>query len=408
MDPLRTFSPALAPVKRPAAAPPQRPDSFEPGQEQAVDLRRAAAAMFAGATGAPDPLWTVSGRFSTPPAAGPAGLAVGEGKRLVVLSPESGGERWSAELPHEAEWCGQGPDGAVYVGGRFGFVQAFGPDGTPRWSRSAGVHLSDPPSFAADGTFLGLQGGALVGRDPATGEELWRASGALGLNDSGPVPGPGGGVLVHADNGLFLFGAARWRVEEATTQGCVTRGAVWAGSPEGLLEVDPATGGVRRTVKLPGSVVAAPAAGPDGTVYVPLRGSRVAAVRDGEVLWTSTAYTDKPSFLAVVDGLVLVGTRGLRHLAALDPATGHRRWVHEAEAASLGPAAVAGERAFVASHAGVVALDGQVRLEQPDAPAGTIEIGEGRVRIGGVDLPLRAEGANETGGAEGAIKTGRP
>lgn len=393
------------PPNRPAATAPL--DSVILGgadAPQGVSLEEAAR-LLAGAKPSPEVAWTATppkGRFSSAPALGPAGLAMGashsiQGGRISVLDPATGFERWGADVEHDVEWVAQAPDGTVVHGERFGGIEARdGATGEVRWRVPVGQHYPDPPAVPGDGRMYGLKGSGVSVRDMGTGDEVGTmGTNMLGLRAKGPVATGDGGVLVHADNGLFCFetstGRTRWHRDDVKTLGTPSPDGILAAGDHSLLTLDPRDGTTRASVDLPGAAFAAPAVGPNGRAYVPLRGSTLAAVQNGHVIWNERVYTDFATFVAPVgERLVLSGTAHIKALFALD-AGGTRLWLDDGESLITGPAAVEGNSAFVATAGAVRRLEARTRLQAPGAPVerGEIVVRERTVDVGGIELPIR-------------------
>lgn len=393
--------------------PPQRPaspapvDSVTLGAQtapQGVSLEEAAR-LLAGSKPSPEVAWTATpakGRFSSAPALGPSGLAIGashsiQGGRIAVLDPVSGSERWGADVQHDVEWVAQAPDGTVVHGERFGGIEARdGATGEVRWRVPVGQHYPNPPAVPGDGRMYGLKGSGVSVRDMGTGDEVGTmGTNMLGLRAKGPVPTGDGGLLVHADNGLFCFeastGRTRWHREDVKTLGTPSQDGILAAGERSLLTLDPRDGTTTAQVDLPSAAFAAPAVGPNGRAYVPLRGSTLAAVQNGHVLWNESCYADFGTFVTPVgERLVLSGTAHMKSLFALD-AAGTRLWLEDGEALLTGPAAVDGNSAFVASAGAVRRIEARTRLQAPGAPVerGEIVVRERTVDVGGIELPIR-------------------
>lgn len=353
----------------------------------------------------PEPAWTIrppQGRFPCGPATGPAGLLAAStkplaGGRVAMLDPATGFERWSADLERDPEWLLQGLDGTVYVGQRFGVMEARqGDTGELLWQSEVGHHLSGPPIDLGDGRIYGLKGGGLAAYNVLTGEKAWSNSGMLGLREKGPVDTGDGGVVVHADNGLFCFegetGRERWHREDLKTLASARDGVLYAGGEKSLVVLDPKDGHTLREVELPSKPFTAPVPGPGDRVYVAVRGGQLVAVDGGKISWTSTVYTDFNSFITPVgQRLVLVGNSDMKSVFGVAADTGRRLWLEDGESPVAGKPALQDGVAYVANYGSLRRIQDDLKLVGPEiGPRPEIAVGEQTVTIGGVDLPRRA------------------
>lgn len=261
--------------------------------------------------------------------------------------------------------------GAVYVGMNDDALAPSGHpmlavegDGTRRWSVDGGDTYS---GALAAGTFLGEQGGMVtVARDPATGTERWRVE-ATSPNDA---PLVAGGTVYVGSTELravsLADGTERWRYEEApagdgvnfvvggvAVEDGVVSGANYGG---GLFALDAATGERRWRRTLAGEDSRmAPALGEH--VYLGDAAGHVYAFgRDGTERWRVTLEGGVGAVHVTANGLLVetFGEEKRGALHGLDP-EGERRW--SLCCAHTRPA-VDGDRAYVGTADGVLALEG--------------------------------------------------
>ena len=405
--PIRGAVPGVPAQTSGLGVPAQTSGLGAPAQPAGVSVEQAMR-ILEGETMRPEAVWTRTppeGRFPCGPALGPAGLLVGStrpmgGGRITVLDPATGAERWTREVKDEPEWLAQGLDGTVYDGQRFGIMEARdGATGEVRWKTEVGHHLSGPPVDLGDGRLYGLRGGRVAAFDAATGQQVWSVPNALGLREKGPVGTGDGGVVVHADNGLFCFegstGQMRWHRDDVVTLAAAKDGLLFAGAERALLALDPKTGETVRRVDLPAKPFAAPVPGPGERVYVPLRDSQLVAVDGDHISWNSVVYTDFSSFVTPIgQRLVLAGNSDMKTTFGLAADTGRRLWIEESASPVAGRPVVDGRGAIVANYQSLRRFDDELRLvgppttppeEQPE-----IQVGEKDVQIGDIHLPRRS------------------
>jgi len=166
-----------------------------------------------------------------------------------------------------------GPDGTVYVGSLDGSLYAFNPDGSTRWSYNANNSFdTTAAAIAGDGTVYAASSyGGPVYAFNAAGGVKW----SVNLPGNAIVTGAGAlGSVSAADDTLYV------KARDGN-----------------LYAVNTASGAVKWTFAVPGISYAAPAVGPDGTVYIGADDSVFYAVSPaGARQWSFTA--DAPIYTA--------------------------------------------------------------------------------------------------------------
>lgn len=235
-----------------------------------------------------------------------------------------------------------GPDGTCYVGCRDRKLYAVGPDGALRWTLPTGGPIDAAPSVLADGTVvLGGYDGRLRAVDPGGAVRWERDLGAPVMTT--PCVDDDGHLWIGADDGaLHGFDEAGERLARVSIADLVTTSPVCSG---GVVYVCQRTlygsDGSRAAVAAE-PVVAAPAVGADGTLYVGSWDGYVYAVRDGVVQWNAPVQGQVYAGCAVGPaGQVLVGTRA-GEVVALSPA-GERLWDRKLSDGVYGTPAIAAD-----------------------------------------------------------------
>lgn len=270
--------------------------------------------------------------------------------------------------------------------------------------------------------YVGADDDVLYALDPVTGASLWelrlgdceppRSHGPEGTRcdvDGGPTLAPDGDLYVGAD-GVYRIardGTVRWHYGEPEVRPrhvysrplWTPTGLVVFGGHDGwITAVGQDDGALRWRVPVGADVDGSAVVDEQGTIYIGADDGRVYAVdRDGEVTWTFATGRDiRSAIVRDADGMLLVGSYDHR-LVSLDPRTGARRWVVQAEGAFAASVALdAAGTAFVGNrdrHLYAVAPTGEVRwrLEFPAEIDGTVEIGpDGTLYLGADDGVLRA------------------
>jgi len=251
---------------------------------------------------------------------------------LQDSSARVGNESWAPwpQALHDAQHSGTSPvDGPT--------------TGEVRWSRDLGAGITPGPVIGEDGTiYASTNDGILLALDPLTGKVQWRLDGgsvSFGDLSTSPAVLPSGSILwLGADGQLSLVsadGRLEWRKQ---LSGLVMSPAVQddetvaIATDDGtvlLLDVSRAEPIVRWSIDLGARSYGSPVLSADGsTVYQSVL-TGVVALREGKVVWRSTAPADIVEVSAAVapDGTVVVGSNDFFEYG-LDPSDGHTLWRH--------------------------------------------------------------------------------
>lgn len=240
-----------------------------------------------------------------------------------------------------------GPNGVVYVGSADS-IYAVNPDGTRRWAQAVPVqdYAISSPAVASDGTvFVGSRDENLYviwedGGQPQVqifpvGDEVW----------SSPLLPTGGSAqaIFGADDGYV------YRLDNARSGGTLTPfyPTATAGSAE------------------PAEIVASPALGRDGTVYVGSVDRQLYAIRpNGQNKWAPFQTGGEVVATPVVAGTaqdqaIIVASRD-SSVYAVDPGTGAELWSADIGRDLIASPAVRGTAVYVATYEEGEGADGQL------------------------------------------------
>ena len=291
-----------------------------------------------------------------PPAAGGYALscAVSDGKLSVstsvyVRAVPGGTIKWkftAAGALNSAPVIG--PDGTAYITDLSGDVYAVGAGGAQKWA-NLGVDLgamsmSYSPALAPDGSVYAVDDGALaVYAFNPDGTVKWSSDMTLLSSppvslDAPPVVGPDGKVYVYDAASLAV-----WALDPATGVAVSTftdlsgilaapaagpNGSIYVAANDGtddLLYAVPAAGLGAATTTVVNGITMPPAVGADGSVYWTDGSAAYAAKPDGTAKWlTPFSYTPDTADIGPLlggDGNIYV-VDTLAGLERLDPATG--------------------------------------------------------------------------------------
>src|SRR5262249_22348439 len=114
-----------------------------------------------------------------------------------------------------------GPDGTIYVTGNGGYLGAFNPDGTQKWTFNTGAYGT--VVLSGDGTTVYATGGAtLYAINATSGLKKWQYKARANLSGS-PTASPDGTIYL-ADASWYLnavtpTGGSKWRVSLGKVKG---------------------------------------------------------------------------------------------------------------------------------------------------------------------------------------------
>jgi outer membrane protein assembly factor BamB len=245
-------------------------------------------------------------------------------------------------------------DGSIYIASTDGTILALNPDGSQKWSQSAGARIYGSPALDQDGKVLigdqagrGAETGRLRALNPSDGSTAWVLTG-LGTHRGTPAVAADGTIYIGTDRGELLAvdanGVEKYRRQALDAvvgaPAIDGRGFVFWGSLDGHLRRMTPGGDVTWDVLLDGQIVSAPAVAPDGMVYVGA-GSSLLAINSesGAVVWRVGYGAPVATTPAIgPDGTVYAGAdNGLFN--AVTPA-GKVRWQFQAGGAIRSSAAV--------------------------------------------------------------------
>ena len=223
-----------------------------------------------------------------------------------------------------------------------GASEAVGPrQGLVRWSRRLEGDVTPGPVIGRDGTiYAASNGGVLHALDPATGKDRWTYDGGAPYgSDLSTSPGvlPDGTILWPGPmSTLFALspaGRLLWRLDlgsAGTSPAITVHGKVTLGTDSGVLFgllPTPKGPAVQWRVDLDDHSYGSPAWSSDESTVYQTVDSSVVAVRDGDVLWRTSAPTEiiEVSPAVAPDGTVVIGTND-PYQYGLDPRDGSVRW----------------------------------------------------------------------------------
>ncbi|HEU4407654.1 MAG TPA: PQQ-binding-like beta-propeller repeat protein [Polyangiaceae bacterium] len=236
----------------------------------------------------------------------------------------------------------------VVVASLSGRLAALGPEGRPAWVTELKERLYGSPLVLGELVLVGVDGGALVALDAASGALRWKLSTE---QDADTAPAPLG------------------------------EGAVFAAGPQ-LIAVR-RDGTVRWRYKAKKKIFASPAVADDGTIVIGDQAHQVTALSaEGRVRWAFDAGADVDAAPVIGEGgVVYAGTDGAE-IVALELATGALKWRRVAGGKVRGPLGLGRDGTVFAGTYGpepaLVALapdDGAPRFRFALGRAGSAEVG---------------------------------
>jgi len=240
-------------------------------------------------------------------------------------------------------------DGTIYIGGWDKKLYAINPDGTLKWSYTAGDAISSSsPAVATDGTiYFGCDDGKLYALNPdgsfkweyASGDQIWNC----------PAIAADGTVYVGSrDNSLYAInpdGTLKWSYATGDRIGFASPaiaadGTVYVGSYDNNLYALNPDGTLKWTYAAGNTLDTPPAIAADGTVYVGCDDNKLYAINpDGTLKWTYTTGNEVWGIPVIdSDGTVYVGSLDNK-LHAVNP-DGSGKWTYSTGAPVDGGAAI--------------------------------------------------------------------
>jgi outer membrane protein assembly factor BamB len=293
----------------------------------------------------------------------------------VYAVDDDGEERWTTSVDGAIKSSPAVCDDTLYFGSDEGRVYAVGLDGERLWDERIGTPsgplsrgtaaIITPPAVVDGRVCVGDVEGYVHARDAATGAEEWRVD--TGGAIYGKLAARNGKLFVANGDGLLaahgLDGKRRWSSgagREITTTPVAGEASWYVVDGNGVAHrLDPAQGGAEVDTFATGAGnPVSPTVG-DGRVFLGSRTGTVQAVDEDltERQWQSdTDHEDRILAPFLLDEELLYVPAG-RHVYALDPATGERRWRYRlADEVRVQPAYADGSL-FVATASRVLALD---------------------------------------------------
>ena len=280
---------------------------------------------------------TFASVFTSPAIAADGTIYVGSGDALYAINPEDGSLRWSWISPLGGSISSPAIDayGNIYVGSTDWNVYSINPFGGTNWAYKTNGAIVSSPAIAADGTlYIGSLDDNLYAIDSATGKEI-RAFGTGGGISSSPAIGVDGTIYVgSADMYVYAFlasGSMEWKCKigvPITASPALGNGMVYIGAPDGnVYGIGMGAGKVAMTFITKNAIVATPAIGLDGTVYVGSTDKTFYAFSPGGGLrWKYTTGNAITSSAALdAEGAVYFGSED-NNLYALNTADGSLKW----------------------------------------------------------------------------------
>ncbi|MDX3075490.1 PQQ-binding-like beta-propeller repeat protein [Streptomyces sp. MI02-7b] len=322
-------------------------------------------------------LWAAAleGKVSARPVvAGGIVYANADDGKVYAWDAATGRTKWTYAAP---SWHDASPavgDGTVYAGGKDGDLYALdAATGRPKWKFFTGFGVYSTPAVADGVVYFGTVDGKLHAVDAVTGKEKWTYRTAEKIESSPAVAG--GQVYISSyDYRLYALDAA-------------TGAKKWAYNTRSYLDTTPTVAG--------------------GTVYVYSDYRHTSYALDaasGELKWANDDVDVQAATRDVVFGRAAgpVGdTRPAGKLAAIDAATGDKRWLARLtdDAFATGPAVDGG-----------TVYAGDVRLYAVDAASGKVRwsyaldgdvtsapaVADGIVYVAGEDRKMYALAVEDT------------
>jgi len=250
----------------------------------------------------------------------------------VVIHPKSGTVKWAYTAAGDITSSPAiAVDGTIYVGSDDNKLHAVNPDGTEKWTLTAGGDVSSPAIGRYGTVYFGSDDGKLHEVSPE-GEEIWSRD--LGSAVGSPAIGADGTVYVTSGSSLCAFsslGDKKWEFETGAGIGTFAvpvigpDSTIYVGSNSGKLHAVKPDGIEKWAITTGGDIDCSPAIGPYGTIYFGSEDGRLREVSpEGEVIWSLDLGSAVYSPAIGTDGSVYVGCDDGR-LCSLTP-LGVKNW----------------------------------------------------------------------------------
>jgi serine protease AprX len=271
-------------------------------------------------------------------------VSVGETGQVLIVNAD-GSERARLSLP-DGPFTLQpvaGADDTIYIASETKRLYALGPDGALRWRFAdpdgarfvGGIAAGGSAVYAVDSY------GQVYAIDALSGARRWSLGAArIGTTVVAPVAAADGTLYVVAQKGhAYAFGPAGERLWSENLHTPVTLApllsadgrSLYVASSEGmrLLALDAATGATRFRFSTPSRILAAPALGPDGSLYIPTENRALYGVGpDGRQRFSfqpaAGRFTTSPVLSG--DGKTVYAAVDQMQLFAIDAQSGAERW----------------------------------------------------------------------------------
>lgn len=242
----------------------------------------------------------------------------GHAGKLNAFNPD-GSPKWTFTPPRTEAFvrsgAALGDDGSLYLGGASGYFYALNPDGTLKWEFEGRAPFYGSPVYANGKVFATALDQNIYALDAQTGEWLWEFQTSSPIFRSSPA----------GDRERLYFGSEDAEVYAMTGDGSLLwtyvldgplgnspvvdeAGSVYFASRRGTLYSLNSQGNLRWTFQTQGSISSTPVIGNDGTTYLASADGFVYALAEitGEVLWKYAAGAPILSDLSMTpQGLIL-------------------------------------------------------------------------------------------------------
>jgi eukaryotic-like serine/threonine-protein kinase len=323
---------------------------------------------------------------------------------LLWQAEVAGGIEATAAIESDAQGRG-----SVYLGGLGGKFSAYDLEtGAVKWTYDAGEEIKSSPLLAAGSLYFGDELGKLHALDAKTGKLRWSFT-AEGPITGGPNQADGVLVVGSYDNRIYGLsakdGKELWRLETGGyvngTPAIAGKTVIASGCDGTLRLVDLKSGKQLAEVAVGTYVAASPAVDGNLAIFGTFDNDVVAFdLAKKAIAWRyKNPAREFPyySSAALAGGLAVIGGRD-KALHAIELKTGQGRWTKNFQARIDASPVAAGDRVYVADHAGVLAgfklQDGTEtwRYESGEDFAASPAVGGGKLLIGSVQGKLYAFG----------------